>query len=128
MLLIYWKWKVGSAVAKLCEWRGIDYEICDDSDAPASYDDYDTIVPSPWVSASHSVYNSGKVKSELDFASEVLPRDFVSIAVTGTDGKSTTSWILYQLLLSEFGEKHVSLSGNFDIPFSQTVREILERW
>lgn len=50
------------------------------------------------------------------------------IAVTGTDGKSTTSWIMYTILEKEFfGKKSVYLSGNFDIPFSATVREILEK-
>lgn len=128
MILIYGKWKVGSAVAKLCESRGISYEIRDDCDAPASFDAYDTIIPSPGIPSSHSVYKTGKVKSELDFAYEFLPANFTIIAVTGTDGKSTTSWLLYKLLLAEFGSEKVYLSGNFDVPFSETVRMILEKW
>ncbi len=128
MYLIYGKWKVGSAVARLCESRGISYEIRDDSDWLTSFDAYDAIVPSPGIPSSHSVYKTGKVKSELDFAYEFLPANFTIIAVTGTDGKSTTSWLLYSLLLAEFGEEKVYLSGNFDIPFSETVRLILEKW
>jgi UDP-N-acetylmuramoylalanine--D-glutamate ligase len=66
------------------------------------------------------------VISELDFADQFLPRGFKKISITGTDGKSTTTWILYSILQKEyFGKKKVYLSGNFDIPYSETVREIL---
>ncbi len=50
------------------------------------------------------------------------------IAVTGTDGKSTTTWILASILQKEFlGKKSVYISGNFDIPFSATVLQILQK-
>ncbi len=66
--------------------------------------------------------------SELDFAWQYLPAGFTTIAVTGTDGKSTTSSILSSILQKEyFGKKSVYLSGNFDIPFSETVCQILEK-
>ena len=126
MFLIYWKWKVGNGVAGLCDTLGIVYDIADDSDS-VDYALYDTIVPSPWVAPHHDVYKTGSVKSELDFAYEYLPEDFRIIAVTGTDGKSTTAWILYELLRMEYGEERVYLSGNFDMPLSATVREILSK-
>jgi UDP-N-acetylmuramoylalanine-D-glutamate ligase len=56
-----------------------------------------------------------------------LPKGFKIIAVTGTDGKSTTAWILYELFRQEYGDEKVYLSGNFDIPFSETIRKILEK-
>lgn len=66
--------------------------------------------------------------AELDFAHAYLPDDFVTCSVTGTDGKSTTSWILYSILEKEFsGKKSVYLSGNFDTPLSETVCQILEK-
>jgi hypothetical protein len=34
---------------------------------------------------------------------------------------------MYELLRKEFGEENVYLSGNFDIPFSSTVKEILQK-
>jgi UDP-N-acetylmuramoylalanine--D-glutamate ligase len=65
---------------------------------------------------------------ELDFAYQFLPRMFQVVSVTGTDGKSTTAWIMYNILEKEFSvKKSVYLSGNFDIPFSATVLGILER-
>lgn len=64
--------------------------------------------------------------AELDFAYSFLPEAFKILAVTGTDGKSTTSWILYNILKDEFSvKKPVYISGNFDIPFSETILEIL---
>ena len=129
MYLIYWKWKVGSAVAALCERQGISYEICDDQAPPSSYDAYEVIIPSPWIPETHPIYATGRVICELDFAYQFLPRDYQIVSVTGTDGKSTTAWIMYSILEREFSvKKGVYLSGNFDIPFSATVLSILEKW
>ncbi len=129
MYLIYWKWKVGLAVAALCDLQNISYEICDDTSQPDSYIPYEVIIPSPGIPSSHPIYQTGKVMSELDFAYQFLPRDFQIISVTGTDGKSTTAWIMYNILEKEFSvKKSVYLSGNFDIPFSETVLHILQKW
>lgn len=127
MLLIYWKWKVGYAIAELCEYQGIAYDICDDTSRPISYDPYEYIVPSPWIPEDHDIYATGKIMCELDFAYQFLPDAFQIVSVTGTDGKSTTAWIMYNILAKEFSvNKSVYLSGNFDIPFSETVLSILK--
>ncbi|MBX9809163.1 hypothetical protein K2X92_02115, partial [Candidatus Gracilibacteria bacterium] len=128
MYLIYGKGKVGLAIASLCEWKGIAYEICDDTSMPESYNQYECIIPSPGVPGTHTIYSTGKVMSELDFAYQFLPKDFQIISVTGTDGKSTTSWIMYNILEKEFSvKKSVYLSGNFEIPFSATILDILKK-
>jgi UDP-N-acetylmuramoylalanine--D-glutamate ligase len=115
-------------IVSLCDYLGISYEICDDTNPPTSYDDYEAIIPSPGVPSYHAIYEIGKVISELDFACKYLPSGFQTIAVTGTDGKSTTSWILFSILQKEyFGKKSIYLSGNFDIPFSATLTEILKK-
>lgn len=65
---------------------------------------------------------------ELDFAYQFLPKDFQIVSITGTDGKSTTAWIMYNILEKEFSvKKGVYLSGNFDIPFSATVLDIMRK-
>lgn len=129
MYLIYWKWKVGLAIASLCEWKGIAYEICDDTNMPESYNQYEYIIPSPGIPWTHMIYQTGKIMSELDFAYQFLPKDFQIISVTWTDGKSTTSWIMYNILEKEFSvKKSVYLSWNFDIPFSATILDILKKW
>lgn len=126
MLLIYWKNKVGSAVADLCIYLGLDHEIRDDSDGEIDLTRYEQIIPSPWVPGTHLVYQTGKVIAELDFAYQYLPKWCQIVSVTGTDGKSTTTWMIYNILQKEyFGKKKVYLSGNFEIPFSATVLDIL---
>lgn len=138
-ILIYWKNKVGSAVASLCDHLHLVYEMRDDSDEITSFEAYDVIIPSPGVPGTHSIYQTGKVIAELDFAYQFLPRWFQIVSITGTDGKSTTAWIMYQILKQEFTEititekpkkvkKSVYLSGNFEIPFSATVLDILKKW
>jgi UDP-N-acetylmuramoylalanine-D-glutamate ligase len=96
--------------------------MCDDAHQPLSFASYEVIIPSPGISSSHPIYKTGKVMSELDFAYQFLPKDFQIVSVTGTDGKSTTAWIMYNILDKEFSvKKSVYLSGNFEIPFSATV-------
>ena len=129
MILIFWKWKVGSAVVELATYLWLEYTLCDDVDAPTSYDAYEMIVPSPGIPGTHQIYQTGKIVSELDFAYRYMPRGFQIVSITGTDGKSTTSWIMYSILEKEFSvKKGVYLSGNFDIPFSRTILDILKKW
>lgn len=100
--------------------------MIDDSDHIEDFDIYEAIIPSPWIPWFHKIYQTGKVLSELDFAYQFLPNNFKTVAVTGTDGKSTTAWILYTILQKEYNCKmSVFLSGNFEIPFSETITEIL---
>lgn len=102
--------------------------MIDDSDVVTSFEKYEAIIPSPGIPGTHRIYETGKILAELDFAYQFLPKKFEIVSITGTDGKSTTSWIVYNILQKEFfGKKSVYLSGNFDIPFSATVREILEK-
>lgn len=127
MYCIYGKNKVGQAVARLCDYHGFSYEMVDDADNLSSFDKYVGIIPSPWIPATHPVYKTGKVMAELDFAYQFLPRGFRIFAVTWTDGKSTTAWILYSILEKMWiGKRKTYISGNFDDPFSTTVLHILE--
>ena len=128
MILIYGKWHVGNWVGKLCDFLHIPYEMKSDEDV-IDYSLYDTIIPSPWIPWTHNIYTNQELRKkiicELDFSFQFLPRWFKAISITGTDGKSTTAWILYELLRQEYGNEKVYLSGNFDIPFSETVCDIL---
>lgn len=127
MYLIYGKNTVGKAVAKLCDLKKIPYEMYDDADNISDFSKYEAIIPSPGVPGTHAIYKTGKIIAELDFASQFLPKDFEIIAITGTDGKSTTAWMIYSILQKYyFGKKKVYLSGNFEIPLSETITEILE--
>lgn len=118
---------MGQAIAKLCDYQNISYEMKDDSDGKIDFSRYDGIIPSPGVPGTHEIYSSGKIIAELDFAFKFLPKNFQIIAITGTDGKSTTTHILYSILQKYyFGKKKIYISGNFEIPLSATVLDILQ--
>lgn len=123
-ILIYWKWKVGQSLANFCHNNGITYAICDDQDTLQDYDTFDSIIPSPWIPSSHKIYWSGKIVSELDFLFPFIPTWFQIHAITWTDGKSTTSWILYHFLKSWLPEENIYLWGNFWTPLADIVMAI----
>lgn len=127
MLLIYWKWKVGSALKAFCDYNKIEAEIKDDSDNIEDFSGYSQIIPSPGVPPTNKIYSTGKILWELDFIYSFLPKWFKIITVTWTDGKSTTTWMLYSILKQEFWENKVFLSGNFDEPFSDTLLQIQQK-
>lgn len=127
ILAIYGKGKVGLAVWKLAESLDIHSQIFDDADASFDPSEFTFVLPSPGIPPRNRAFSGGNTISELDFAHRYLPKGFKIIAITGTDGKSTTAWIVFELLRKEFGESHVFLSGNFEIPISETVRMIRER-
>lgn len=105
----------------------IPVSLVDDADADFIASVYDAIIPTPGVNPNNRSYSANNILSELDFAHRYLPKDFKIISITGTDGKSTTAWMTYELLRQEFGEDQVFLSGNFEIPFAQTVADIRSR-
>lgn len=126
-ILIYGRGKVGLSLENFC--RKIDqlYTICDDTDAPGTFERFDGIIPSPGIPSSHRIFETGLIVSELDFLFSYVPKGFQIHAVTGTDGKSTTSWILYHFLRDGFNDASVYLGGNFGIPFADIVSEIMDK-
>lgn len=100
------------------------YTLCDESDAPVSFDAFDSIIPSPGLPSSHRVYQTDKIISELDYLFSCIPKGFQIHAITGTDGKSTTSSILYHFLKAGFPETAVYLGGNFGTPLADIILEI----
>ena len=117
---------MGAWLEKLMTHLGLPYQICDDSDRPSSYDTYDIIIPAPWIPCTHEVYSTGKVVSELDFCSRYFPKDTYIITISGTDGKSTVTWMIYNLLQSVTTPEKVHISGNFEYPLSDTLTNLLK--
>jgi UDP-N-acetylmuramoylalanine-D-glutamate ligase len=73
------------------------------------------------------VYQTDTIISELDFLFPFVPKGFQIHAVTGTDGKSTTSSILYHFLLAGFPDTPVYLGGNFGTPLADVLLEIQQK-
>ena len=127
-ILIYGKGRVGQSLARFCQHTSQEYTLCDESDAPENFDAYTSIIPSPGLSSAHRVYQSDKAISELDFLSRFIPKWFQIHAITGTDGKSTTSSILYHFLHAGFPDTPVYLGGNFGTAFADVLLEIDGKW
>lgn len=134
MIVIFGKWKVGNWIAHLLHVLSIPYSLMDDQDIDFNLlDTCDTILVSPGIKQSHVIYEKypSKVQSELNFLGFLLPSlGFLSkpiwIGITATNGKSTTTWIVYSLFKHFFPQKHVWLTWNFDVPVSEVLATIIE--
>lgn len=93
----------------------------------------DVILVSPGIKQSHHVYQNyaKSIQSELQFLSSLLPKINLPkttwIGITATNGKSTTTWVTYQVLKEMFPEKNVWITGNFDVPVSESLAQIIEQ-
>lgn len=76
--------------------------LVDDADAEFDANNYECVIPTPGIPPRNRAYAAKNTLSELDFAYRYLPKGFTIIGITGTDGKSTTSWIMYEILRQEF--------------------------
>ncbi len=125
-ILIYGKGKTGNSLKKLAKKHNIDYEIYDDSDfnPEINISKFDKIVVSPGIPYYHQIYNIAEknnieIIGEIEFAYQFYNGKIISI--TGTDGKSTTTKIIYEILKTKY--KKTYIGGNYGIPFSEIVAE-----
>lgn len=87
---------------------------------------YDLAVKNPGVPLDNPVVlylkqNNIPIITEIELAFQVAkPQHF--IAVTGTNGKTTTTTLVYEILHKAFGEK-VHLCGNIGVPLCEIVME-----
>jgi UDP-N-acetylmuramoylalanine--D-glutamate ligase len=128
-VIIYGKGKSGRAVAQLCNLLKIPYRLVDDNDKNISLEKEKLVVVSPGISPSHWIFQLSREKNvkiigEVEFAYRFFQGDI--IAITGTDGKTTTTLLIYHLLkaLEEREPIRVLLGGNVGIPFSEVVYEV----
>ncbi len=139
MIAIYGKWQIGTALKNLMDKLNIPNRLMDDDDADHKFlKACNQIVVNPWIKPKHSIYKKYKKKIiwEFDFIRETLQENemlqsFEFIWITWTDGKSTTTWVVYNLfkeLISPSNNSIVWTWGTTDIPLSQVVYQILENW
>jgi len=121
LILVYGKGKTGKGIENLLKKLAINYIIVDDKDFNTGIlKKTDIIVVSPGIPFSHKIYRIGKIKKipvvgEIEFSYRFF-KGYI-IAVTGTDGKSTTSKLIHHIL----GEDKSEIGGNYGIPFSEIV-------
>ena len=123
MILIYGKGKTGKALSDYMSSNSIPHIIKDDKDfQEKDLDQVNTVVISPGIPFYHKIYRLSRkrgieVIGDIEYAYR-LYRGCL-IAVTGTDGKSTTTHIIGQLLK----EKNPFVGGNYGEPFINAVKE-----
>lgn len=136
MIVFYGKGKVGNAFHNLCTFLGTECFLVDDQ----SGDEWiglcnraDIIVPTPWLSQQHEIYSdyADKIVSELDMCRSMMKdmgRKPHTIGITGTDGKSTVTWLIAEALRHIIPEHtyEVYITGNFDDALSTTIYSIIQ--
>lgn len=90
---------------------------------------YDVMIKNPGIKYDNPVVVKAKklnikVVNEVEMAYSFLPKNTYIIGVTGSNGKTTTVTLIYEILKE--ANKHVHLCGNIGTPLSSMVKEIEE--
>lgn len=91
--------------------------------------EFDLVVKNPGVPLDHPVCKKAeelgiKIINEMELGFNLLPKNVTVIGITGSNGKTTTSTLIYKIL--EKGERKVHLGGNIGIPFVSMIKDIKE--
>ncbi|MBE6152277.1 MAG: UDP-N-acetylmuramoyl-L-alanine--D-glutamate ligase [Firmicutes bacterium] len=102
---------------------GVEIHICDD---PTSLLDesYDWVIKNPGIRFDHPIVLKAeelgiKVTNEVEVAYNFLPKKVEIIGITGSNGKTTTTTLTYEMLKS--AGKRVHLGGNIGYPVCSLV-------
>lgn len=117
--------KSGAAAEKLLKIKGYqEIEIFDDKNENykniSEYkNEYDEVVVSPGIDLSKYKNICGNITSEVELAYNQMDKNAKIIAITGTNGKSTTTFLTAQIL-NNAGVKACAC-GNIGYPFGEAV-------
>jgi UDP-N-acetylmuramoylalanine--D-glutamate ligase len=130
LVLIYGKGKTGESIKKYLEKKNIKSLIIDDNDPLPENENIDTIIVSPGVPFFNRIFKYARKRkipiiSEIEFAYRQCNGNCEIIAITGTDGKTTTTSLIYEVL-KEMLDKNVYVGGNYGIPFVEILDKIEE--
>ena len=99
------------------------------SDDPISLIDssFDLVIKNPGIRYDHPLILKAidlgiKVVNEVEVAYHFLPKNAFVIAVTGANGKTTTTTLVYEFIKAM--GKRVHLGGNIGYPLSQIVENV----
>lgn len=86
---------------------------------------FDYLIKNPGVPIDHKYVLKARelgieVINEVEMTYRMLPDDITIIGITGTNGKTTTTTLTYEIMKKAFGEK-VFLAGNIGYPFSSIL-------
>ena len=93
-------------------------------------DSFDYLIKNPGVPIDHKYVLKArelnvKVINEVEMAYHLLPNNVSIIGITGTNGKTTTTTITYEIMKKAYNER-VHLAGNIGYPFSSIINDVKE--
>lgn len=88
----------------------------------------DYLIKNPGVPIDHKYVIKARelgieVINEVEMAYSLLPKGVKIVAITGTNGKTTTTSLVYEILKSAFGERTV-LAGNIGFPLCSVLDKL----
>ncbi len=125
-VLIYGKGKTGEAVKSFCENINLESYIVDDNTYNLELlKEVDTVVVSPGIPFFHKIYKDARIHKkeiigEVEFAYRFLNKKNKIVAITGTDGKSTTTKLTAHFISNRY---KTYICGNYGIPFVEIVKQ-----
>lgn len=92
---------------------------------------FDYLIKNPGIKDNHKYVLEAKKKgilvlNEVELAYRLLPKDITLIGITGTNGKTTTTTLTYQIMHEAFGDK-VHLAGNIGYPLCSILKDLKSR-
>lgn len=91
-------------------------------------DSFDYLIKNPGVPIDHKYVLKARelgieVMNEVEMAYRLLPDGVKIIAITGTNGKTTTTTLTYEIMKKAYGEK-VFLAGNIGYPLCSILNQV----
>ena len=89
---------------------------------------FDYLIKNPGVPIDHKYVLKAKnlgieVINEVEMAYRLLPKSISIIGITGTNGKTTTTTLTYEIMKKAYGNR-VHLAGNIGYPLSSIIDEV----
>ena len=119
--------KSGAAAEKLLRLKGFEnIDIFDDkaeqyADIAEYKNEYDLTCVSPGIDLNKYTNIKGNITSEIELAYEKMNKNAKIIAITGTNGKSTTTHLTAQII--NYAGKKAVACGNIGYPYGMAVLE-----
>ena len=90
---------------------------------------FDYLIKNPGVPNTHKYVVKAQelgveVLNEVEMTYRLLPDNIKIIGITGTNGKTTTTSLTYEIMKSAFGDK-VHLAGNIGYPFCSILNNLV---
>ncbi len=89
---------------------------------------FNYIIKNPGISNNHLYVQQAKelgipVLNEVEVAYQLLPKDVTIIGITGTNGKTTTTTLTYEILKEAYQDR-IHLGGNIGFPLCSLLKDL----